>query len=155
VTLVYFSLGSNMGDRGEYLRTGVADVVGRDPFRVSPVYETEPWGGVEQPPFWNLVLEVTTNDEPATLLRRAQMAEASAQRERLVHWGPRTLDVDILLIGEDTVDEPDLTVPHPRLWQRRFVLAPLADLRPDLVADEALAASGGEVTLLGTLDSLH
>jgi 2-amino-4-hydroxy-6-hydroxymethyldihydropteridine diphosphokinase len=70
---------------------------------------------------------------------------------RTVRWGPRTLDADVLLVEGCRVDEPDLTVPHPRLWERRFVVAPLADLAPDLVTESQLTASGGEVVRLGTL----
>jgi len=72
-----------------------------------------------------------------------------------VRWGPRTLDVDVVLAGDLVVDTPDLIVPHPRMWERRFVLAPLRDLRPDLVSEERLANADGDVASLGTLEALH
>jgi len=155
VRLNYFSLGSNIGDRGHYLRTGVHDLCGHERFRLSPVYETAPWGGVEQDAFWNLVVELESDDSPAALLARAQEAERRAHRERLVHWGPRTLDVDVVLVGDLVVNTPDLIVPHPRMWERRFVLSPLRDLRPDLVTDDHLAKADGEVLRLGTLEEQH
>ena len=142
-----------MGDRGAHLRLGV-EVMSAGPWRLSPVYETAPWGGVDQDDFWNLVLEVETNLPAHSLLERALAVEAVAKRTREVHWGPRTLDVDLLLLGDEVHEEPALLVPHPRLWERRFVLAPLRDLRPDLVTEAALAASNGEVRFLGTLESL-
>ena len=153
--LNYFSLGSNLGDRGAYLRAGITDLCGSDPIRLSPVYETAPWGGVAQDAFWNLVVELESDETPEALLVRGQRAEANAQRERLVHWGPRTLDVDVVLTGDLVVATPELTVPHPRMWERRFVLAPLRDLRPDLVTEVQLASADGAVTLLGTLEELH
>ncbi|HEY2213830.1 MAG TPA: 2-amino-4-hydroxy-6-hydroxymethyldihydropteridine diphosphokinase, partial [Acidimicrobiales bacterium] len=75
----------------------------------------------------------------------------AAHRVRTVRFGPRTLDADVLLVGDETVNEPDLTVPHPRMWERRFVLQPLRDLAPELVPEEKLIASGGAVLLFGTL----
>ena len=95
--------------------------------------------------FLNAVVELDTERSPRELLELCQRLEADAQRVREERWGPRTLDVDVLWIDGATVDEPDLVVPHPRMWQRRFVLAPLRDLAPDLVTDEHLAAADGEV----------
>lgn len=125
------------------LRTAVAtlpDVVG-----ISPVYETDPVGGPDQGAYMNLVVELDTLLTPHELLDHCHLCEHSAGRVRLERWGPRTLDVDVLLVGDISVDEPDLQVPHPRMWQRRFVLAPLRDLAPDLVSAEALASAEGEV----------
>jgi len=87
------------------------------------------------------------------LLVGGRRLEAAARRRRQVHHGPRTLDVDVLWVQGAVVDEPDLTVPHPRMWQRRFVLAPLAELAPDLVPAEVLAGAGGEVAVVGTLET--
>jgi 2-amino-4-hydroxy-6-hydroxymethyldihydropteridine diphosphokinase len=149
----FLGLGANLGDRLESLRAAVSnlsdsgDVVG-----VSPVYETEPVGGPEgQGPYLNLVVELQTADPPLALLRRCQALEEAAHRVRTVRFGPRTLDADVLLVGDETVNEPELTVPHPRMWERRFVLQPLRDLAPDLVPEEKLIASGGAVILFGTL----
>lgn len=120
---------------------------------VSPVYETEAVGGPPgQPPYLNVVVELDTACSPRELLEVGQRLEAAAGRVRTVHHGPRTLDVDVLLVGSLRVDEPDLVVPHPRMWERRFVLAPLADLAPDLVDAAALAHAGGSVVVLGTLE---
>ena len=123
------------------------DVVG-----VSPLYETEPVGGPEgQGPYLNVVVELSTADTPRRLLERCRALEEAAGRVRTVRWGPRTLDADVLWVQGCEVDEPDLTVPHPRLWERRFVVQPLADLAPDLVTSEQLRASGGEVVRVGNL----
>jgi 2-amino-4-hydroxy-6-hydroxymethyldihydropteridine diphosphokinase len=149
----FIGLGSNLGDRLETLREAVAALsVPGDVMAVSPVYETEPVGGPEgQGPYLNLVVELQTADTPQRLLQRCQALEEAAHRVRTVRFGPRTLDADVLLVGELAVDEPDLTVPHPRMWERRFVLQPLRDLAPDLVSEERVIASGGEVAPLGML----
>lgn len=97
---------------------------------VSPVYETAPVGGPEQPDFLNAVIAVDTTLTARELLELAHRIEAEADRVRTVHWGPRTLDVDVLLVGDEHVDDPDLVVPHPRMTERAFVLVPLADLDP-------------------------
>jgi 2-amino-4-hydroxy-6-hydroxymethyldihydropteridine diphosphokinase len=149
----FIGLGSNLGDRRAYLRAAVAALraVG-DVAAVSPLYETDPVGGpAGQGMFLNLVVELLTEDSPRRLLERCQELEAAAGRVRSVHWGPRTLDADVLLVEGVEVDEPDLTVPHPRLWERRFVLQPLADLAPDLVPEEAITTSGGAVVRMGSL----
>lgn len=149
----FIGLGSNLGDRRAHLRAAVDQLrtVG-DLVAVSPLYETEPVGGPpDQQDYLNLVVELRTADSPRTLLERCQALETAAHRERAERWGPRTLDADVLLVEGDLVDEPDLTVPHPRMWERRFVLAPLADLAPDLVTSAQLAAAGGEVARMGSL----
>ena len=155
MTRAYFSLGSNLGERGAHLRRGVDMMIEGEPFRVSRVYQSEPVGGVVQDDFWNLVLEVSTQVSPHELLSRARAAEAAAERTRDVRWGPRTLDVDIVWIDDVTWDDEELTVPHPRLFERNFVLVPLRELRPDLVSDERLALADGYVVALGTLETLH
>jgi 2-amino-4-hydroxy-6-hydroxymethyldihydropteridine diphosphokinase len=136
-----------MGDRLAFIRgavTGLPDVVA-----VSPVYETEPVGGPPgQGPYLNVVAELRTEMSPRDLLGIARRLENEADRRREVRDGPRTLDVDILLVGELSVDEADLQVPHPRMWERRFVLAPLADLAPELVAADRLDTAGGSVRRL-------
>lgn len=149
----YLSLGSNVGDRYEHLNSAIPLVVGSDEYRLSKVYETEPVGGVPQDDFWNLVVELTTSASAYELLERARLAEAAAGRTRDVRWGPRTLDVDVLLVGDEVLDDPELTVPHPRLYERAFVLVPLAELAPDLVDGDQLAGAAGAVRELGTLQS--
>jgi 2-amino-4-hydroxy-6-hydroxymethyldihydropteridine diphosphokinase len=149
----FIGLGSNLGDREAALRQGVVQLqAGGDVVAVSPLYETEPVGGPEdQGAFLNVVVELFTGDTPHELLRRCQALEEAAHRVRTVRFGPRTLDADVLLVGHLVVDEEDLTVPHPRMWERRFVLQPLSDLAPDLVPAERLEAAGGEVTRVGSL----
>jgi 2-amino-4-hydroxy-6-hydroxymethyldihydropteridine diphosphokinase len=149
----FIGLGSNLGDRRAHLAAAV-DGLRRDHdvVAVSPLYETAPVGGPEgQGKYLNLVVELETTDSPRRLLERCHALERAAHRERTVRWGPRTLDADVLWVDDRQVDEPDLTVPHPRMWERRFVLAPLADLAPDLVTPAQVGASGGEVVRVGRL----
>ena len=149
----FLGLGSNLGDRVGHLRSAVASLP--DLVAVSPVYETDPVGGPsEQGPYLNLVAELDTSSSPRELLEVCRSLEADAKRERATRWGPRTLDVDVLWVDGHTVQEDDLEVPHPRLWERRFVVVPLADLAPDLATVDRLAAAEGEVRRLGALDSL-
>jgi 2-amino-4-hydroxy-6-hydroxymethyldihydropteridine diphosphokinase len=98
---------------------------------VSPVYETEPVGGPPQDDYLNAVVAVDTTLDARGLLGAAQRAEVAEHRVRAERWGPRTLDVDVLLVGDERVHEPDLEVPHPRLAERAFVLVPLGDLAPE------------------------
>jgi 2-amino-4-hydroxy-6-hydroxymethyldihydropteridine diphosphokinase len=151
----FIGLGSNLGDRRAYLR-GAVDALesAGDVVAVSPLYETAPVGGpARQDDYLNLVVELRTTDSPRALLERCRALEAAARRDRehTERWGPRTLDADVLWVEGELVDEPDLTVPHPRMWERRFVLAPLADLAPDLVTSAQVEASGGEVARMGRL----
>ncbi|MCU1373467.1 MAG: 2-amino-4-hydroxy-6-hydroxymethyldihydropteridine diphosphokinase [Actinomycetia bacterium] len=139
----FLALGSNLGEREALLRQAVASMP--DLVAVSPVYETDPVGGPEQGAYLNAVVELDTERSPRELLELCRALEAEADRVRIERWGPRTLDVDVLLVGDLTVAEPDLEVPHPRMWERRFVLAPLADLAPDLVTPAQVAAAAGEV----------
>jgi 2-amino-4-hydroxy-6-hydroxymethyldihydropteridine diphosphokinase len=153
----FVGLGSNLGDRWSHLRRAVDQLRAgnRAPVTaVSRVYETAPVGGPEgQDPYLNVVVELAVHPgaDPYRLLEECRRLEAAAGRVRSVRWGPRTLDVDVLWIDGVVLAEPDLTVPHPRWRQRRFVLAPLAELAPDLVDEDDLAASGGEVAVVGTL----
>jgi 2-amino-4-hydroxy-6-hydroxymethyldihydropteridine diphosphokinase len=125
-----------------------------DVVAVSPVYETDPVGGpAGQPPYLNVVVELSTVLAPRELLDVAHRLEDAAGRVRAERFGPRTLDVDVLLVGDDEVDEADLVVPHPRMWERRFVLVPLRDLAPDLVPTDVLAEAAGQVRGVGSLES--
>jgi 2-amino-4-hydroxy-6-hydroxymethyldihydropteridine diphosphokinase len=148
----FLGLGSNLGDRVGHLRAAVAALP--DLAATSPVYETEPVGGPDQGAFLNLVAELHTALDPRQLLDVCRSLEQAADRVREVRWGPRTLDVDVLLVEGVTVDEPDLQVPHPRMWERRFVLAPLADLAPDLVSADQVEAAVGAVRAVGDLAAL-
>ncbi|HJA92832.1 MAG TPA: 2-amino-4-hydroxy-6-hydroxymethyldihydropteridine diphosphokinase [Candidatus Eisenbergiella merdipullorum] len=132
----YVASGSNLGDREAFLRMGI-DGLNAHPLcrveQVAPVYETTPYGGVEQGEFLNTVMKVRTLLEPDQLLRLLQETENSAGRERKVHWGPRTLDLDLLLYDDRILETPRLIVPHPDMENRDFVLKPLSDLAPGLV----------------------
>jgi 2-amino-4-hydroxy-6-hydroxymethyldihydropteridine diphosphokinase len=131
MTRAFLGLGSNVGDRLGFLR-GAVESLGTSVVGVSPVYETDPVGGpVDQGPYLNIVVELRTDLAPRELLAVAQRLESGAGRVRDVRWGPRTLDVDVLAVGELRVDTPDLVVPHPRIADRAFVLVPLADLDPE------------------------
>ena len=149
----FIGLGSNLGDRRALLRAAVERLrQGGDVVGVSPLYETAPVGGPErQGPYLNVVVELSTRDAPRRLLERCRALEEAAGRVRTVRWGPRTLDADVLWVEGCSLDEDDLTVPHPRLWERRFVVQPLADLAPDLVTTEQVKASGGDVARVGRL----
>ena len=152
MTRAFLGLGSNLGDRAEHLRSAI--VAMPDVVAVSPVYETAPVGGPEQGPYLNMVVELDTQLDAHGLLELCGRLEDAAGRVRAERWGPRTLDVDVLWVDGERVDEPDLQVPHPRMHERRFVMAPLADLAPDLVGPTVLAAVPGDVRLLGSLDKL-
>jgi 2-amino-4-hydroxy-6-hydroxymethyldihydropteridine diphosphokinase len=148
-------LGSNIGDRGAHLAAGLDIVRDDDSYRASSVYETEPVGGVAQDPYWNMVVELLSDASARELLERARRAEAARGRVRDVHWGPRTLDVDVLLVGDERSDDPELVLPHPRMYERSFVLVPLHELAPELVTTAQLESGVGALTRLGTLESLH
>jgi 2-amino-4-hydroxy-6-hydroxymethyldihydropteridine diphosphokinase len=132
--LVYIGLGSNMGDRELLLRHALEKLEEPDIhlLRTSSLYETEPIGLQEQAWFLNLVAEFETTLFPRQLLHRAQRVERELGRKRSVVNGPRTLDIDILLYGQTVMESDELTIPHPRYAERRFVLAPLAELDPKL-----------------------
>jgi 2-amino-4-hydroxy-6-hydroxymethyldihydropteridine diphosphokinase len=145
----FLGLGSNLGDRWQHLRDAVASLP--DVVAASPVYETEPEGGPPgQGPYLNMVVELETDLTPRQLLGICHRLEAAANRVRTEPWAPRTLDVDILLVGDLHVDEADLQVPHPRMWERRFVVQPLADLAPELVP-QGWERLGGRVRRAGSL----
>ncbi|HSP30064.1 MAG TPA: 2-amino-4-hydroxy-6-hydroxymethyldihydropteridine diphosphokinase [Ilumatobacteraceae bacterium] len=146
-TRCLIALGSNLGDRMENLRAGVAgigDTPGIDIVAVSPLYETAPVGGPDdQGPYLNAALAADTTLGASDLLALLHRIEAGRERQRVVHWGPRTLDLDLLVHGDLVCDaETDidtrigtrtLQVPHPRMHERRFVMAPVCDIAPDLV----------------------
>lgn len=131
---VYLGLGSNVGDREAMLREAirVLDSPQLHIGRLSPVYETEPVDVAGQRWFLNQVAEAETDLFPLQLLQRTSKVEAQLGRKRLTPKGPRTIDIDILLFGNSVVKTPSLEIPHPRFRERRFVLAPLADLAPEL-----------------------
>ena len=132
--LVYLGLGSNVGDRVRHLEAALAKLPapGLRIRRISSIYETEPVGFTAQQWFYNLVVEAETELFPMQLLNRIAKIELALGRVRTVRNGPRTLDIDILLYGRAVVRSTRLEIPHPRMGDRRFVLAPLAELTPDL-----------------------
>ena len=134
MTEAYVGLGSNLGDREGTLRRALELLREHVEVRaVSTLRETEPVGVVDQPRFVNAAARVETALSPRELLDVLLGVERELGRERRERWGPRTIDLDLLLYGDETVGEPGLTVPHPRLYERRFVLEPLAELDPALV----------------------
>lgn len=132
--IVYLSLGSNVGDRIANLRVAIAALpgVGVRLIRVSQFYETEPVDYLQQAWFLNCVVEAETAWLPEELLRQLRAVEARMGSKKAFAKGPRLLDLDILLYGDQVVDQPDLQVPHPRMAQRRFVLVPLAEIAPEV-----------------------
>ena len=172
-TIVYLGLGSNLGCRETNLsqaKEGLGGMSNGDPIaasdssadnppvsqnesrreirliRASSVYETEPWGFPSQEKFLNQVLEAETKISPVELLHAIKTLEKKMGREDGVRFGPRLIDIDILLYGDDKVDTPELQIPHPRLHQRAFVLIPMAELAPDLV-HPVLGLSIGDLCL--------
>jgi 2-amino-4-hydroxy-6-hydroxymethyldihydropteridine diphosphokinase len=132
----FLGLGSNLGDRLATLQQAI-DLLGREPGiavqRTSRIWETGPVGGPDQPDFLNAVAEIDTALEPHDLLKAVSRVEAELGRTRDIRWGPRTIDIDILFIDGLTIHDDRLTVPHPRLHERAFVVMPLLELIPDPV----------------------
>lgn len=139
----YLSLGSNLGDRSDYLNEAIRGLNKQTEIKVckeSSIYETEPWGLADQPVYWNMVLEIETDLEPLNLLYACQQVENDLGRERMIRWGPRTVDIDILLYDNVVSSIVELVLPHPRLEEREFVLAPLREIAPMLILP-----SGGSI----------
>jgi 2-amino-4-hydroxy-6-hydroxymethyldihydropteridine diphosphokinase len=131
---VALGLGSNVGDRRAHLETALSDLRARlEVLAVSRFVATEPVGGPPQGEFLNAAALVETELSPRALLELAHALEDAAGRQREVRWGPRPLDIDLLLYGDEVVRDADLVIPHPRLHERRFVLEPLAEIAPDWI----------------------
>lgn len=134
--VVYLSLGSNMGNKADHLaraRQAIAELPDTQVAAVSSLYHTAPVGKTDQDWFLNQVLRVETQLSPWELLRRCLAIETSLGRVRLERWGPRVVDIDLLVYEDVTCDDEELTLPHPRLTERAFVLVPLVELDPDLL----------------------
>ena len=143
MTTAYLSLGSNLGDRPAHLARAVQLLTAVPEVRLvraSSVYETAPQGKTDQPAFLNIALAVETELEPHTLLAHMLQVEQELKRVRTERWGPRTIDIDLLLYGAHRIQTADLEVPHPRMGERAFVLVPLLEIAPDLPYGAVLAA---------------
>jgi 2-amino-4-hydroxy-6-hydroxymethyldihydropteridine diphosphokinase len=143
----YLSIGSNLGDRFEYLQNAVLEICNNSQIskvKVSSIYETTPVGGPQQDDFLNAVIEIETQLSPNELLAFAQQLEQQANRVRTEHWGPRTLDVDILDYENVVSNDSELTLPHPRISERAFVVVPWFEISPNFV-----------ISGLGKLEKLH
>ena len=145
----FVALGSNLGDRPAHLRAAVDGFDDVD--AVSDVYETKPVGGPEQGPYLNMVVRFRTSASARELLEQCRARELEAGRVRVVRWGPRTLDADLLWIDGERVEDPDLVVPHPRMYERDFVLVPLADVGADLLPDGYKPWAADGIVSLGPL----
>lgn len=145
MNLSYLSLGSNMGDRFEMLRQAVAQLAEQPAVtvtQISSLYETDPVGYTDQEPFLNMVVQLETELTAMALLDVCQMIEQNLNRKRLVRWGPRTIDLDILLYNQDRIETARLTVPHPRMNERAFVLIPLLEIDPGLEVAGTIETDG-------------
>lgn len=132
----YIALGSNLGDRDESMDRAIellSEASGIQVGKVSPRYESKPIGPQDQDQFLNQAVEIETELSPQGLLKEAQAIENELGRERDIRWGPRSIDIDLLLFDDVVIGTPDLTLPHPRMLERAFVMVPLADLVPTLV----------------------
>ena len=154
--MIYLGLGSNMGDRHAYLQKAVRRLTEISTlWGISNVYESAPWGPVAQDRYLNLVLAITTPLEPLPFLAATQAIEEDLGRTHTVRYGPRTIDIDLLLWGKQQLEEP--TVPHPHLLQRSFVWVPLLELNPDLALPDgrlmrqAVDPDVGDLSLWGSL----
>lgn len=158
MTVAYIGLGSNVGDRAAFCRMaidGLRSTEGVDVLETSSMYETSPIGGPPQRSFVNMVVKVDTTLDPRGLLDVCKWIEEQMGREESeIRWGPRVVDLDILLYGDETVSEPDLEIPHPRLTERRFALVPLLEIWPGASEPsgtpykEYVETAEGEVELL-------
>lgn len=150
--VVYLGLGSNMGDREATLQAAIGRLAAAPGVRVlrrSSLYESEPVGVTGQPWFLNAVLEIETSLDPESLLRHVKAIEAELGRRAGPRWGPRPIDIDILLYGQQTVSSPELHIPHKEMWHRLFVLVPLAELSPELVTPDGTPVKERVVELRG------
>jgi len=134
MSIIYLALGTNLGDRSANLRAAIKALSSEiNVIAESKIYETPPWGYENQPAFLNMAVKCETNLEPKSLLKRLKQLEVRLGREQSFHWGPRLIDIDILFYDDLILNTEPLTLPHPRLHERAFVLVPLADIAPDFI----------------------
>lgn len=137
----YLGLGTNMGDRLEYLKSA-CEILSKNDFininKESKIYETKAWGYTDQADFLNMCIEVETTLDIYDLLEACQEVEKKLNRERIIRWGPRTIDVDILFFNDIILNDENLSIPHPRISERAFVLIPLMDLNSNLKIKETI-----------------
>ena len=164
MTRAYVALGSNLGDRIATLEAALRALdalPGVTVAAVSSAYETEPWGGVEQPRYANAVVALDVEGDALSLLRACKEIEQASGREPGVRFGPRTLDLDVLLFGDQAIDSPELTVPHPRMLEREFVVTPLLEIAPHATLPDGRAVTAeraieGRITrVLGRLSAFR
>ena len=131
---VVLILGGNLGDREELLNQAIGSISEKNRLiAFSAIYETQAWGSVAHGNFLNQVIQIETQFSPEKLLEKIQQIEKRLGRKRTETWGDRTMDIDILYYGNEVIDTPDLTIPHPFIQERRFVLVPLAEILPDMI----------------------
>ncbi len=147
---IYLSLGGNQGDSLEYLLQAVIALSekGITIKKLSSIYQTEPVGYIDQPDFLNMAVQGETQLEPIELLRCCQAVESELKRVRVQRWGPRTIDIDILFYGTEQIRQDELTVPHPRLRERAFVLVPLKEISPEKFAELGVVIPEQKISLL-------
>ncbi|GGI43274.1 2-amino-4-hydroxy-6-hydroxymethyldihydropteridine diphosphokinase [Mammaliicoccus stepanovicii] len=134
--IAYLGLGSNIGDRELQLEQAIKslnEVEGINVTKRSPIYETKPVGYTDQPDFLNMCIEISTKLESLELLNACMMVERELHRVRETRWGPRTIDIDILLYDQSVIQSPDLEIPHPRMTERAFVMIPLNDIASSVI----------------------
>jgi 2-amino-4-hydroxy-6-hydroxymethyldihydropteridine diphosphokinase len=148
--VAYISLGTNIGKRENYLHLAISELQSNNNInvkRTSSIYETDPVGYTEQASFLNMVVEIETTYLPEQLIKTTMAIEETLGRKRDIHWGPRTIDLDILLYNEENIESEQLIVPHPRMNERAFVLIPLLEIVTDLTVKGH--------SLQGVLQRLH
>ncbi|WP_075979849.1 2-amino-4-hydroxy-6-hydroxymethyldihydropteridine diphosphokinase [Bacillus massilinigeriensis] len=135
INQAYIALGSNIGDRYENLRQAINELATNNEIHLentSSIYETDPVGYEDQDQFLNMVIKVNTSLKPMELLMVCQEIEKKLGRKREIHWGPRTIDLDILLYNQENIEAENLMIPHPRMTERAFVIIPLLEIDPDI-----------------------
>lgn len=154
----YLALGTNLGVREHYLYTALKELNDTRCIKItdfSSIYETDPVGYTDQDSFLNMVIKVKTDLSPLDLLRILQEIEIKLGRERKIRWGPRTIDLDILLYNQENIDDKQLTIPHPRMHERAFVVIPLMDIDKDLILPNSKRALSQYIDKLPDIEGVH